>query len=301
MSRPTLYLLPMNGLCNRMQAMAAARALAEAADARLVVLWHVEAGLGCPIEELYERDERVEILTIAPQRSLFGKLLFLLWGSVETVNGVPVGWINRTFSRGFFGKAIRENLAYEDVEDGALLEQLTASRRVLITSWRPFFDKANLDYSCFRPLAAEQAEIDRFSADFDADTVGVHIRRTDNANAIRYSSTEAFIAAMDNCLAEKPSTRFFLASDCAETVDALQSRFGNQIITRKPNLARDSLSGMKDAVIDLFLLARTSRILGSYFSTFSETAAGIGKIPWATVTYDQSLVGRIDAEDLVAK
>jgi hypothetical protein len=53
---------------------------------------------------------------------------------------------------------------------------------------------------------------------------------------------------------------------------------------------------MQDAVVDLFALARTSRILGSYFSTFSETAASIGGIQWVTVTDDPSLVGNCNSE-----
>ena len=42
-------------------------------------------------------------------------------------------------------------------------------------------------------------------------------------------------------------------------------------------LRRNTLDGMQAAVIDLFCLANTNRIYGSYWSSFSEIAAQIKK------------------------
>jgi len=41
---------------------------------------------------------------------------------------------------------------------------------------------------------------------------------------------------------------------------------------------RNSLQGMQDALVELYTLSRTSRIIGSMQSSYSETAAQIGRI-----------------------
>ena len=92
--------------------------------------------------------------------------------------------------------------------------------------------------------------------------------------------------------------RFFLATDCEETEQQMKRLFGERLITRARETSRGSHQGMRDAVVDLFLLARTKNILGSYYSTFSETAASIGGIQWVTVTNDKLLVGKCNTEVL---
>jgi hypothetical protein len=46
-----------------------------------------------------------------------------------------------------------------------------------------------------------------------------------------------------------------------------------------PYLSRKSVGGIQDAAIDLWILSRTQKILGSYRSSFSETASEIRGIP----------------------
>jgi len=76
-------------------------------------------------------------------------------------------------------------------------------------------------------------------------------------------------------------TTFYLATDCKETKMTLQRLFQDRIISRKRDLARGSRAGGRDAVIDLYSLSYTNKLLGSYWSSFSDTAAelrGIKKI-----------------------
>ena len=105
--------------------------------------------------------------------------------------------------------------------------------------------------------------------------VGVHIRRGDHNLAQERSPTAAFIERM---AAEDAAVRFFLATDSPAEEHALSIHFPNRIITASKAFGRDSTAGMRGAVVDLYALARTSRLLGSYWSSFSETAAEIGGI-----------------------
>jgi hypothetical protein len=296
MSRPTLYLRPLNGLCNRMRAVASARTLAAAAGADLVVLWEVGPGLAIRYEDLFHHDGSFRVRNIEPLRSKLDALLYLLYSETPRVRGVPTAWLTRAI----FGDNILRQLRPEDHSPATLEAFVRGARRTLISSWWAFHGDPEPDFSFFKPHPAQQAAVDEIAQAFGPGTIGVHIRRTDNANAIRYSPTSAFVAAMQRRLRADPDARFFLATDCAETEAAIRAVFGARVITRPRVASRDTREGMLDAVVDLFALSRTSRILGSYYSTFSETAASLGGIKWVTVTDDASLIGRVNSDVMLA-
>lgn len=133
----------------------------------------------------------------------------------------------------------------------------------------------------FRPRAEILREIDALVPEGSAaDMVGVHIRRTDHTIAIKYASIDAYATAMKEELDKNPACRFFLATDEAEVKDELIRRFGKErLVTAQLVLRRDAREGMVGAVIDLFSLSRTGKIIGSFRSSYSEIAAELGDIP----------------------
>ena len=54
---------------------------------------------------------------------------------------------------------------------------------------------------------------------------------------------------------------------------------GKILSNQKRCLQRDSVEGMHDALLDLYCLANTRKIIGSYFSSFTDIAADMHKIP----------------------
>lgn len=295
MSRSSLYLRPLNGLCNRMRAIASAEALARAAATPLTVVWVVNPDVGVRYEEIFQPTDRCKIVNVHLRRSLRDAALLLLYCEWESIRGIPTRWVTRRYFRDRIFAQVRPG----DFSDRRLEQIVRDAKRTLITSWWSFYSEPTLDFSIFVLHRPQQEEVDEVSRAFASATIGVHIRRTDNVNAIRYSPTRAFIAAMKNCVADDREARFFLTTDCGDTEREIKSVFGDKIITRSRTISRSSATGMRDAVVDLFLLSRTSRILGSYYSTFSETAASIGGIEWVTVTDDPSLVGRCNSRVLV--
>src|SRR5947209_20457433 len=86
---------------------------------------------------------------------------------------------------------------------------------------------------------------------------------------------------MDRILAWQPRTSLFLATDSADTEQRFSARYGSRLRTNPekrfvPSVRGERKDNQHDAVIDLYTLAQTSLILGSYYSTFSTTAATIG-------------------------
>ncbi len=147
-------------------------------------------------------------------------------------------------------------------------------------SLRPY----SRDYAArLRPAERLQKRVDRLIAQFAPHTVGVHIRRTDNVVSMRYSKVELFRQAMDAELARCPGTLFYLATDDEELKASLRKDYGGKVLTQNTSVRRDTLAGMEEAVVDLWCLAATEKLLGSYWSSFTDTAAEIGGMPLVVV------------------
>jgi hypothetical protein len=140
----------------------------------------------------------------------------------------------------------------------------------------PFYQSPQLS-SILRELKPRQHFIDTVKTLFgDKTIVGVQIRRTDNEQAIKHSPTEAFLEAM----ATYPiTTYFFLATDSEFEKVKLRDVYGSRILTFEAPLNRGTLAGMRAAFTDWLALSKCTEILGSYRSTFSETAAEFGAVP----------------------
>ena len=149
-----------------------------------------------------------------------------------------------------------------------------------IFTWEHFYP-AN-DYHLFVPTASLTKRIDAIAKDFGEHAVGVHIRRTDNTWAIANSKSDEFSVAIRKELEQFPDAKFYIATDDITEEERLRKEFGNAIVSNtSKTLARDSVEGMHDALIDLFCLSRTKKIFGSFYSSFTDIAAdmrGIEKI-----------------------
>lgn len=107
-------------------------------------------------------------------------------------------------------------------------------------------------------------------------TIGVHIRRTDNTASIRSSPLDYFIEYMKK---QKENANFYLATDCEKTKAIVLDIFGANIITNNFCLYRDTEEGMINAIYDFISLSQCKKIIGSTASSFSELAARYGNIP----------------------
>lgn len=125
----------------------------------------------------------------------------------------------------------------------------------------------------FRPKEELQMEIDTITSQFDDKTVGVHIRRKDNKEAIENSPLTLFVKRLDEMIEKGEVSKIFLTTDDKMVKSHLMKQYGERIITRNIRYDRDSQRGIQDAVVDMWCLAHTSHILGSYYSSFSDTAS----------------------------
>lgn len=127
----------------------------------------------------------------------------------------------------------------------------------------------------FVPKNDIQDKVNKITEKYSEHTIGVHIRRTDNILAIQNSPIENYTARMDNALQKDGNTKFYVASDDMNVKTFLKQRYSDCIIVDNNELKRNTLSGMKDAVAELWCLANCEAIYGSNHSTYSTMASRI--------------------------
>ncbi|MBN2432225.1 MAG: hypothetical protein JXQ27_12165 [Acidobacteria bacterium] len=259
-----LRIEPQAGLCNRLRVLAAALALSARTGQRLHVLWFRDRGLNCDFDRLFE----------VP--STFARLTQL--------------HRDRWYSHYYRQWLIRHSACHLEHADvvqrgrrGRSFDDLASFPSVYLATHKMFLRDTSR-FAAFVPVAELRRIIEDVVRSFDKHMVGVHVRRGDNSRAAEQSRTAAYVRGMQEEIRRQPQTRFFLATDSPEDERALRRAFPNRILVYpKTSLDRNNPQAIREAVVDLLCLARTRRLLGSYWSSFSDTAARLGGIPRITV------------------
>jgi hypothetical protein len=250
---------PLGGLCNRLRACASACALAHALNRPLTIVWNIDGTLGCRFDDLFIVPDMVSRIIYKNKNKFFFKNVHKL---IDTIS-------------------VRSRFRLRQPDIDRLLAQkynfrlLAQHDPVHIATCTAFYPAAVLLKS-FVPLPQLQLIIDCYTKTLQ-NVIGVHIRRGDHAIAIKNSPTELFLAAMHREVEADPGVTFFLATDSLQEEAWLQAAFPNRIVTHeKQSFRRDDPAAIKDAVIDLFILSKCRKIIGSYWSSFTETAQALG-------------------------
>lgn len=254
-----LTIAPVGGLCNRMRALNASLAIASEFGSRVELVWYLDRSLNCRFDELFAiPGDLAKIITIDMHGSLgvLAKKLLIARRS----------WLGRhLYDQDFIAAAMNS---------GRDLHRDFAGKDVFIETCSAYYPCANFDR--FTPVAALAEKISSY-AELVADAVGIHLRRTDNHKSLQYSSVDQFVAKMQELLATGRCRRFFLATDSPADESYLKDIFGERLVTHeKTAYDRNVSAAIKDALVDLYCLAKCRVIIGSHWSSFSETAAKIG-------------------------
>lgn len=259
-----LIVQPIGGLCNRIRSVNSARGLAEARNEKLLVLWFLNKELNCPFEKLFVvNTDILKIHTIHTKWDL-SKLYYQLTcqfipNDVIYPHRIPIGQ--------------KSGLTPQSLDFFHSLKN-----RCYLATEENFYPAR--DYSLFTPIPEIKRRVDELTEDFPPHTFGVHVRRTDHIPAMESSTTGAFILSMEKKLEDCPDAAFYLATDDESEERKLRRAFPGKIISNPSRtLDRNCEAGIQDALTDLLALSRTQGIIGSYYSSFTDTAADIGSIP----------------------
>ena len=238
MHRKKIIVRPGGGLCNRLQVFASAIIMANELGRYLYLVWD---SYPAAFNELFE-------IPVVPEMT--GEE----YDRIKEDNSGNVKVIEReTFHR------IKE------------ISPATKEDTILIFGNHSFYNSVEDFFNVLRSFKPRQKIVDRMIS-IPQNTVGVHIRRTDNKLATAESTNENFMTIMDELVAEFNDITFFLATDDPETKELFVSRY-DRVLTYDVEYSRRDAQGVKDALLELMTLAQTRVVLGSTNSSFSTMAA----------------------------
>ena len=266
-----ITLLPIGGLANRMRAIASTVYLCRLSGSSLNVYWFRDKGLNSSFASIFGEIETGNI-TIH-EDSLLSKLLYdhprkhNLW--------LPL----------MPQKALFRNRAYDYEMNGYNRDVNTfmnflSEGNLYISSCYPIIDfPEGLFSELFRPVPEIQAKIDSVILGMSDYRIGVHVRRTDHSVSINNSPNELFYRVIDEELLLHPSLSIYLATDSESVKSEFKDRYGDRIYCSSSEADRNSVSGIKEAVSEMYILSKTDKIFGSCGSSYSEVASALGNIP----------------------
>lgn len=274
----TLVVNAIGGLCNRMRAIATCLHLAELSDRKLKIVWHNNSDLAADYSDLFQAmPEGIRIINP-------GSIEYKLKWELPRRRNL---YMSRLYQTMRFTKTFSDAAGLGSVyDDRAFRDEIVSTHGdILVISGLAIggFDK-EVFRKIFIPSDKVKSLIDTKIQDFDENTIGVHIRRTDNHHSIRQSPLELFITEMTERIEANNKINFFVASDDAEVLHIISEKFGRRVKCGDDKASRSTHEGMLHATADLWALSSTQEILGSYYSSFTDTAALIGGIPLKVLT-----------------
>jgi hypothetical protein len=252
-----------------MRAIASAYTLTQQTDSDLQVVWFQDWALHAPFRSIFEETPLVAVR----EATLLDHLIY-----------------DRARKKNFFLPALPQRILFQrhikeqDVtplkKQSFDFEAWACGKRCYMSCYQVFGNFPDELYSqLFHPVKEVMDVVDSYRSQFNSHTIGLHIRRTDNAESIAKSPTSLFINKVRDEIAQHDDTKVFLATDSTDVKKEFITAFGSRIITPQEDACRDSISGIRGGVIDLWTLASTQKIYGSAGSSFSPMAASIGGVP----------------------
>lgn len=265
-----IYLIPHSGLANRMRVIASGLSLAKKINQPISVIWNKDDGCNIDFYELFKPVTGLELRGDNWKTRLM-KLIRgkknLRW--LPALISIDFYMFDENFKQYVWGNkdyAFNPEILKKNVRD------------IYINTCHDFYYQKEF-FTLFKPIPEIQVLINKNTKKFSSKTIGIHIRRTDHKEAIRYSPLELYINEMKDDLSQDSEVNFFLATDDSETESKLKELFPGKILTADRELSRSSKAGMTGAMVDLYCLGKCSKIYGSYWSSFSDVAARIGDVP----------------------
>ena len=269
-----VVIIPLSGLCNRMRSIASGVYIAKQCEAQQIeIRWNKSDECFCNFSDLFQIEKNGFIgadIKVVENRSFIYKTG--KYHDVYQKLQIPLGKMIRSV---IFDQCIDN---FNKHRNGNIFNEVNRSAETLcLISCHSMANHYPL-HSLFKPVDAIEKQINQVTALFGKHVIGLHIRGTDHKIAKANSTLDKFMQKIDSGCALQ-DTKFFLATDEQHVKQFFVEKYGDFIITRNNILERDSIAGMQDALVDLWCLSRTCKIIGSFGSSYTELAAELGGIP----------------------
>ena len=274
-----ILFIPTEGLANRIRTIDSMIQLCEKIRLKYRIYWRKDAGLNCAFSKIWKPlpnlkedfDVRyLNILFIYRRKYAFVRKILLLLEKCRLLKVISDEEFQYYYDIGY---------DFKDLQKYCLC--MIKSFSVIKSNSLQL--PQNLNYKRFVLADDLKGKIAFYTKDFPENIVGIHIRRTDNKQAIAGSPLAIFESLMEKLTKEDPGLHLYLATDDIEVRNRMKEKFGEKIIVPQGALNRDSEEGILQSTIEMYSLAKTKKIYGSYFSSYSETAALLGNLEYEIV------------------
>ena len=264
------------GMGNRIVPAGCALSLAKELNYHLVMFWPKSSETGnARFDDLFDTED-------LPFEIVDGRKARVIRAAGEVLSG------GRIAPRRIFDVSLKIPLKFIGFQyDICLYSHRWLRRDLVVTDLRPYrkillstprFFGSSCDVSWLKPAPHIVPRIAELKKRFTPNTIGVHVRGTDVGHR---PVVEKVVSRMRAEVELDPKVKFFFASDGDESEKVILDTFGDKLIRTKPSLVseRRTVRGQQDAVVDLFGMASTSRLIGTWPSTFLVLASMIGNKP----------------------
>jgi len=240
------------GLANRLRALNALRVVAEEEGAGLVVAWTPDMHCPAQYNDLFEPAPDFELLTQPPESLLEDTTIVGKYSPSQRLHGCS--------HQNEFHQVL-----LPEMEPKEFASRMQAKAR---------------DLPVRRSI---QSEVDRFVEEYGLDSrVGLHIRRTDMVTyAQKRECTYDDEQIIEMLLKAGDGVMYFLATDNQDSERVYRQALGARVVVllKRYDASQHRQTSVRIAVMDLYLLARCQRIIGTELSSYSPYAALLGGVP----------------------
>ena len=264
-----LTLVPIGGLGNRIMAVTSAINFCRKQKYSLCIYWFKDWGMGADFYDLFKLSGNdVDI------RVVDAKWFHLIYDRPRKKNF----WFPFLYQWFAFDTCIYEQWLAEEDNVVYISDRLKKSNNPYLVYWSKIPGLVcDLDYLV--PAESVKKLVQERAKSFSSYMIGVHIRRSDHLLAINNSPLSWFIEKMEDEIRCNPDVKFYVASDSLQEKKKIVDHFGDRIITTTKGVDRSSKDDIIEGLVEIYALALTEKIYGSYESSFSIIASWLGKIP----------------------
>lgn len=262
-------LVPFGGLGNRLRVLNSGLFLTKEADVNIHLDWIVKAELNAEFGDLFSGTSIAFDYVPKWKQKIFK--LFLKHYYIQKNKPLYKFLLSFYYDSVIFDHDI---LALSKSE---LLETIVKSPKVLIATCLQFWDFRDYNNLVLNPSIALELSKKKEELGCFENVVGVHVRRTDHLEILSSTTLEAYIYKMNVEIGKDENVKFFLCTDDIEVKNELRTQFGGKILSNDVELSRQTEIGMIGAMLDIYLLAETVKIIANSKSSFAVLASKLGR------------------------
>ncbi len=254
------------GLGNRMRVLGSCIALQQQLKTDISLIWISNKALNCSFSELF-----------SPIKGLNVKEL----DYVHSFNRFAINRRKRMLQKiSHEHECILTDLEIRQIKTlkSDFLKLIKSFDSVFIDTCERFY--ADPTYIAFiKAVNPIQAQVNDRLKQIGRSFIGVHIRRGDNVASTETSSLNKFYQHIDEELEIDPHMIFYLSTDSPIDAKTLTASYPNKFWYFDVPLDRRKSNAIKYALVDLLVLSCSTKIIGSYWSSFSEEASNYQAAP----------------------